>query len=58
MKVIGHEGPGKAIGLSCCEKVRQALNKLGFVVFINKDIPPFNTTDYHMLKQTWDINAG
>ena len=56
--MIGHEGPGKAIGLSCCEKVRQALNKLGFVVIINKDIPPFNTTDYHMLKQTWDTNAG
>jgi hypothetical protein len=58
MNVIGHEGPGEAIGTGLDKKLRKALQKALSVAVIAKDVAPINTTDDNVLQKVGNIKAG
>lgn len=58
MNVIGHEGPGEAIGIGLDKKFRKALQKALSVAVIAKNIAPINATDDNVLQKVRNIKAG
>ena len=58
MNVIGHKGPGEAIGTGLDKKFRKALQKALSVAVIAKDVAPINTTDDNVLQKVRNIKAG
>lgn len=57
MKMIGHNGPGKAISTGIFKKVRKTAKEFCAVFIIEKNIAFFYTAHNDMLKQTRDIQA-
>jgi hypothetical protein len=58
MNVIGHEGPGEAIGTGLDKKFRKAMQEALSVTVIAKDVAPINTTDDNMLQKVRNIKSG
>jgi hypothetical protein len=55
--MIWNEGPGIAVGAGFRQQLMQALNKVGAVIIIVKDIATFNSADDNMVEKVGAVDA-
>ena len=55
MKMVGHQRPGKTVGLGVLYQFTQSFYKIGSVSFIGKNEALFDTPCHDMMQGTWKV---